>query len=78
RRNCAISFCGTKHPGIAVYEGVDFLDVAVPCEMFKWVDKNKGLKSVVRSEDGCPVATHNALRFEPHSSFAEVETLDVS
>ena len=38
--------------GIAVYEGVDLLDVAGPYEMFKWVDASKGLDVVIVSADG--------------------------
>jgi len=63
--------------GIPVYEGVDLLDVAGPYEMFKWVDREKGLESVILSEDGGLVTSGNGVRFEAHSSFAATPTLDV-
>jgi hypothetical protein len=63
--------------GIPVYEGVDLLDVAGPYEMFKWVDREKGLEALILSEDGRPVTSGNGVRFEAHSSFAATPTLDV-
>ena len=63
--------------GIPVYEGVDLLDVTGPYEMFKWVAPEKGLETVILSEDGGPVISGNRLRFEAHSSFAATPTLDV-
>lgn len=62
--------------GIPVYEGVDLLDVAGPYEMFKWVDKSKGLQTVIVSADGGPVTTLNGVRFEAHSNFAKTPALD--
>lgn len=63
--------------GIPVYEGVDLLDVAGPYEMFKWVDKNRRLETILVSEDGCPVTTMNGLRFAAHAGFTEAPKLDV-
>jgi len=63
--------------GIPVYEGVDLLDVAGPYEMFKWVDKNKGLEPIILSADGGPVTTLNGVRFEAHASFKPHQKLDV-
>jgi transcriptional regulator GlxA family with amidase domain len=63
--------------GIPVYEGVDLLDVAGPYEMFKWVDREKGLEALILSEDGRPVTSGNGVRFEAHSSFAAIPTLEV-
>jgi transcriptional regulator GlxA family with amidase domain len=63
--------------GIPVYDGVNLLDVAGPYEMFKWVDVQKGLDTVIVSADGCPVTTMNGVRFDAHASFAETPALDV-
>ena len=63
--------------GIPVYEGVDLLDVAGPYEMFKWVDRKKGLEPVIISEHGGPVTTLNGLRFEAQANFCETRRLDV-
>jgi cyclohexyl-isocyanide hydratase len=63
--------------GIPVYEGVDLLDVAGPYEMFKWVDPDKGLETVILSANGGPVKTINGIRFEAHASFAATPALDV-
>ena len=63
--------------GIPVYEGVNLLDVAGPYEMFKWVDKTKGLDAVILSTDGAPVTTMNGIRFDAHASFADTPLLDV-
>jgi cyclohexyl-isocyanide hydratase len=63
--------------GIPVYEGVNLLDVTGPYEMFGWVDKRKGLDTVIVSADGCPVTSLNGVRFEAHASFGETPRLDV-
>lgn len=63
--------------GIPVYDGVNLLDVAGPYEMFKWVDVQKGLDTVIVSADGCPVTTMNGVRFDAHASFAAAPALDV-
>jgi transcriptional regulator GlxA family with amidase domain len=63
--------------GIPVYEGVDLLDVAGPYEMFKWVAQEKGLDTIILSEDGGPVISGNGLQFEAQSNFAATPTLDV-
>ena len=63
--------------GIPVYEGVDLLDVAGPYEMFKWVDANKGLKTVIVSADGFPVTSLNGIRFEAHELVQDGSALDL-
>lgn len=63
--------------GIPVYEGVDLLDVAGPYEMFKWVDPDKKLETIIVSADGESVTTRDGFSFEAHSSFAETPALDV-
>jgi transcriptional regulator GlxA family with amidase domain len=63
--------------GIPVYNGVDLLDVAGPYEMFNWVDKTKGLETVIISSDGKSVETLNGLRFEAHTDFKATPKLDV-
>jgi transcriptional regulator GlxA family with amidase domain len=68
---------GSVKLGIPVYEGVNLLDVAGPYEMFKWVDKTKGLDVVLLSEDGGVVTTMNGVRFDAHASFADTPSLDV-
>jgi cyclohexyl-isocyanide hydratase len=67
----------TMKLGIPVYEGVDLLDVAGPYEMFHWVDKSKGLETLIVSVDGKPVRTVNGFRFEAHADFAAAPKLDV-
>ena len=62
--------------GIPVYEGVNLLDVAGPYEMFKWVDKTKGLDVVLLSEDGGGVTTMNGVRFYAQASFTDMPSLD--
>ena len=63
--------------GIPVYDGVDLLDVAGPYEMFKWAQKHKDLETVVISEDGRPVTTHNGLTFDAQGDFESTPDLDV-
>lgn len=63
--------------GIPVYEGVNLLDVAGPCEMFYWAGRGHDLETVILSEDGCAVTSMNGVRFEPHASFADAPALDV-
>lgn len=63
--------------GIPVYDGVDLLDVAGPYEMFGWIDKSKGLETVLLSHDGGAVTSVNGLRFHAHASFQDVPALDV-
>lgn len=63
--------------GIAVYEGVNLLDVTGPYELFNWVSADKGLETIIVSSDGCPVRTMNGVRFEAHASFAATPALDV-
>ena len=63
--------------GIPVYQGVDLLDVAGPWEMFNWVDKAKGLETVILTEDGGPVTTMNGITFNAHASFADTPALDI-
>src|SRR5262245_41442957 len=62
---------------IPVYDGVNLLDVAGPYEMFKWVDRSKGLDSIIVSADGCDVTRMNGVRFEAHASFAATPAIDV-
>lgn len=63
--------------GIPVYEGVNLLDVAGPWEMFNWVDPSLGLKTLIVSEQGCPVTTMNGIHFNADTSFAKAPALDV-
>jgi transcriptional regulator GlxA family with amidase domain len=63
--------------GIPVYQGVDLLDVMGPWEMFNWIDKAKGLQTVILSEDGGPVTSMNGITFAAHASFADTPALDV-
>lgn len=63
--------------GIPVYEGVNLLDVAGPYEMFSWVPPEKGLQTLILSENGGPVTTLNKIRFEAHASFAAEPWLDI-
>lgn len=63
--------------GIPVYEGVNLLDVAGPLEMFSWVDKKKGLETVLLSIDGNPVTSLNGVRFDAQASFAATPRLDI-
>ncbi len=63
--------------GIPVYEGVNLLDVAGPLEMFSWVDKKKGLETVLLSIDGKPVTSLNGVRFDAQASFAATPRLDI-
>ena len=63
--------------GIPVYEGVDLLDVAGPCEMFGCIPKSKGIQAVIISEDGAPVTSRAGVTFEAHFSFACAPPLDV-
>ncbi|SDA92643.1 hypothetical protein [Mesorhizobium qingshengii] len=55
--------------GIPVYDGVNLLDVAGPLEMFSWIDKKKGLETVLLSIDGAPVTSLNRVRFDAQASF---------
>ena len=64
--------------GIPVYPGVDLLDVMGPFEMFCWVDKSKGLTTLLLSEDGRAVKTGSGVTFDVHGSFAENPRLDVA
>jgi hypothetical protein len=67
-----------NHPvklGIPIYEGVNLFDVAGPCEMFKWVDKTKGLVVVLLSEDDDGVTTMNGVPVDAHASFANTPSL---
>ena len=63
--------------GIPVYEGVNLLDVAGPLEMFSWVDKKKGLETVLLSVDGKPVTSLNGVRFDAQASFEATPKLDI-
>lgn len=63
--------------GIAVYQGVNLLDVTGPYEMFNWISSDKGLETIIVSSDGGPVRTMNGLRFDAHASFAATPALDV-
>jgi cyclohexyl-isocyanide hydratase len=63
--------------GIPIYAGVNLLDVAGPYEMFNWVDKSKGLKTVILSANGGSVKTMNGIRLEAHGSFGAFPALDV-
>ncbi len=63
--------------GIPVYEGVNLLDVAGPLEMFSWVDKKKGLETVLLSIDGAPVTSLNGVRFDAQASFKATPKLDI-
>jgi cyclohexyl-isocyanide hydratase len=63
--------------GIPVYEGVNLLDVAGPLEMFSWVDKKKGLETVLLSVDGKPVTSLNGVRFDAQASFEATPRLDI-
>jgi len=63
--------------GIPVYEDVNLLDVAGPLEMFSWVDKKKGLETVLLSIDGKPVTSLNGVRFDAQASFVATPRLDI-
>jgi transcriptional regulator GlxA family with amidase domain len=63
--------------GVPVYEGVNLLDVAGPWEMFSWVDPGLGLKTLIVSEQGCPVTTLSGLHFNADTSFAKAPALDI-
>ncbi len=63
--------------GVPVYEGVNLLDVAGPWEMFNWVDPTLGLKTLIVSEQGCPVTTMNGIHFNADTSFERAPELDV-
>lgn len=63
--------------GVPVYEGVNLLDVAGPWEMFNWVNPSLGLKTLVVSEQGCPVTTMNGIHFNADTSFSRAPALDV-
>ena len=63
--------------GIPVYEGVNLLDVAGPLEMFSWVDKKKGLETVLLSVDGKPVTSLNGVRFDAQASLEATPELDI-
>jgi cyclohexyl-isocyanide hydratase len=67
----------TKRPGrfhiaIPIYEGVDLLDVAAPCEMFKWMGgywtERKVSVSLVEPK-GRAVRTRDGLLLTPDKSF---------
>jgi transcriptional regulator GlxA family with amidase domain len=63
--------------GILAYEGVDLLDVMGPYEMFSWVDKSKGLETLILSACGDAVTSGNGVRFHTHASFRETPKLDI-
>lgn len=45
--------------------------------MFSWVDKKKGLETVLLSIDGNPVTSLNGVRFDAQASFAATPRLDI-
>ena len=45
--------------------------------MFKWIDAKLGLKTIILSEDGCPVTTMNRIHFNVDTSFAKAPPLGV-
>lgn len=71
----------TFHIGIAVYEGVDLLDVSAPYEIFNWMaEQAEGsvkFKVHLLAETKRAVRTRDGLRFSPQKSFAKSPRLDL-
>src|SRR4051794_17261935 len=71
--------------GIPVYDGVDLLDFAAPCEVFSWMaeiydpKRTDGKRTRVRliAAEDCAVTTRDGLRFHPDTVFATCPQLDV-
>ncbi len=67
--------------GIPVYQGVDLLDVAAPCEVFKWMGDNwKGGRTVkvyVIAENNGTIITRDGLQITPHKTFDQLHTVDL-
>lgn len=63
--------------GIAVYQGVNLLDVTGPLEMFHWAGTMQDLTTVLISQDGGPVTAMEGVTFQAQASFAQVPALDV-
>jgi transcriptional regulator GlxA family with amidase domain len=63
--------------GIPIYEGVNLLDVTGPLEFFYWAGRSHDLETVLVSSNGRGVTSINGVRFEPQSSFAKTQALDI-
>jgi cyclohexyl-isocyanide hydratase len=67
--------------GIPVYQGVDLLDVAAPCEVFKWMgDGWKGGRAVkvyVVADTNGAVITRDGLQITPHKTFDQLQGVDL-
>lgn len=66
---------------VPVYEGVDLLDVAAPCEMFNWFkDAVKDTLAVdwrVVAKTKKPVTTRGGLKIKPQDTFAKTRVVDL-
>lgn len=66
---------------IPIYEGVDLLDVASPCELFSWLKENvaKTMNVDVRlvNATGKPIRLRDGLTLKPTSTFAKTPTVDL-
>ncbi len=67
--------------GIPAYQGVDLLDVAAPCEVFKWMgDAWKGGRPVrvyVVAEMNGVIITRDGLQITPHRTFEQLPSVDL-
>jgi transcriptional regulator GlxA family with amidase domain len=61
---------------IPIYEGVDLMDVAAPCEMFNWMGfywQERAVSVALVEARGCVVKTRDGLKLTPDKSFADYE-----
>jgi transcriptional regulator GlxA family with amidase domain len=67
--------------GIPIYQGVDLLDVAAPCEMFSWlkssVEKTMTVDVRVVAATCDRLKTRDGLHLFPDQTFAETPRLDL-
>jgi transcriptional regulator GlxA family with amidase domain len=61
---------------IPIYEGVDLMDVAAPCEMFNWMGsywKERAVKVELVEAAGRTVKTRDGLKLTPDKSFDDYQ-----
>ena len=67
--------------GIPVYQGVDLLDVAAPCEVFKWMGESwtagRDVKVYVAAETNGVVLTRDGLQITPHRTLGQLAHVDL-
>jgi transcriptional regulator GlxA family with amidase domain len=67
--------------GIAIYPGVDLMDVAAPREVFSWMAQSWNDEGTVEvltvAEHWHPVTTRDGTRIGPDATFAQVPAVDL-